>query len=170
MSKHHKGLIETATEVVEQVADQVGPVLESAVETAREKLADGVELLSEGRDVAVAKLAEVTAEPEPTKKCGGRLKWILATLALAVLGGAILKKRNAAKGAGDNWQSSYTPPAPVPPVAQADDAAAASPDEALADNAAEPHVDTTPDEPAEVVEIAEPDEVNPDPAEGDDRP
>ncbi|MFS3127781.1 hypothetical protein ACLM5J_05185 [Nocardioides sp. Bht2] len=219
MSKQNKGLIETATEVVEQVADQVTPVLESAVETARKKLAEGIEqatpvvesametarkklaegveqatpvvesavgtarekladgavLLHEGREAATAKLSEVASQPAP-KKSGGKLKWILATGALAVVGGAIFKKLKADQGAGDNWQSSYTPPAPVRPVAEADDSAAATPDEALADNAATPHRDTTPDDPAEFVELAEPDElpepdeINPDPAEGDDRP
>ena len=43
------------------------------------------------------------------------------------------------------------PPAAAAPTA--DDEAAASPDEALADRATEPHPDTTPDNPAEVVEL-----------------
>ena len=53
-------------------------------------------------------------------------------------------------GQSDNWQSSYIPtPAPDPdPSAPADDAGAATPDEAIADAADEPRPATTPDEPA----------------------
>lgn len=218
MSKRNKGLIESATEVVDQVTpvlesavetarkrlaegveqatpvvesametarkklaegvEHATPVVESAMESARERLADGVELLNESREAAVTKLSEVASEPEP-KKSGGRLKWVLATGAVAVLGGAVFKKMRDAKSGGENWQSSYAPPqpAPAPPVAVADDEAAATPDEALADNVTEPHVDTTPDDPIEVVEIAEPDDATPgaaenevSPSESDQRP
>ena len=66
----------------------------------------------------------------------------------------------------DPWQSSYTPtPPPAPastttppsPVAADatghDDSAGASPDEALADAAGTPHTATTPDDPAEVIDV-----------------
>ena len=71
-------------------------------------------------------------------------------------------------GQSDNWQSSYTPtparPTPSPTSAAAgrypalgrpavEDPGGAGPDEAIADAAEAPHPVTTPDEPAEVVEI-----------------
>jgi len=91
----------------------------------------------------------------------------------ALLGYAVSKMRSAAEE--ENWQSSYTPtpprtPAPAPsasPVTETPiaDAAAASattegadqggagPDEALADAVEEQHEVTTPDEPADVVDV-----------------
>ncbi len=62
-------------------------------------------------------------------------------------------------GQSDNWQSSYVPDARAradPGPRPADDAGAAGPDEALSDAADEPQPVTTPDEPAEVVDLETP--------------
>jgi hypothetical protein len=80
-----------------------------------------------------------------------------------------IAKKLRSGGDQDNWQSSYTPP--PPPTTRASDTpifdaasasseeptadeGGASPDEALADAAEEAHPVTTPDEPADVVEMA----------------
>jgi hypothetical protein len=89
---------------------------------------------------------------------------LLFTGLAAVAGFAV--KRLQGRGKADNWQSSYTPtpappatpstpPSPSAPMAGAgvDDTGGSSPDEALADQAADGHPVTTPDEPAEVVSI-----------------
>ena len=67
----------------------------------------------------------------------------------------------------DNWQSSYTP-APPPPrsttspttgahvgaaAGSGDDAAGGTPGEAVADAVEEPHTATTPDAPAEIIDV-----------------
>ena len=118
---------------------------------------------AEGRDLANAKAAEL--EGKGKKKHRLRTFIIFAGLATAL--GFVVKKLTSGSGQ-DNWQSSYTPPPPPAkasdtPIAdaaaaasaeQADDVAGASPDEALADAVEEQHQVTTPDEPAEVVDLA----------------
>jgi hypothetical protein len=76
--------------------------------------------------------------------------------------GFIAKKLQGG-GQADNWQSSYVPsPAPAAaPAPQAHDAGAAGPDEALSDATDEPHAATTPDAPAEVVDLETPAEDSP---------
>jgi hypothetical protein len=74
-------------------------------------------------------------------------------------------KKMQSRGEQDDWQSTYTPPPPRvtdTPIAEAAAAASgesadeggAGPDEALADAVEEEHEVTTPDEPAEVVDLA----------------
>jgi hypothetical protein len=82
-------------------------------------------------------------------------------------------KKLSSRGDQDNWQSSYTPtPAPrdadrtdtpiadaaaaasAGAVSDAADEGGAGPDEALADSVEEAHEVTTPDEPADVVDMA----------------
>jgi len=77
---------------------------------------------------------------------------LIAGLAGAV---AFVAKKVQGGAATDNWQSSYTPtPAPAPAAAApVDDAAGASPDEALSDAVEAPQPVTTPDEPAEVIDL-----------------
>ena len=66
------------------------------------------------------------------------------------------RSSRAAAAHSDNWQSSYVPtPAPTP-VRTADDAGAAGPDEAISDATDEPRPSTTPDDPAEVVDLETP--------------
>lgn len=137
----------------------------------------------EGRRLAEVKAAAFTEAPagekisafraaEPKRK-GTKVKKLLLLGGLIAIGTVIVKRLMGAPSR-TNWQSTYSPPpapkpsgetsvaaapaetsaAPAPETAPAsDDAGGASPDEALSDAAAEPHPDTTPDEPAEVVEL-----------------
>jgi hypothetical protein len=132
----------------------------------------------ENTDSLINQVAEVVEDlfdpADPASK--GRLKKLLIVGGLLAAGAAIVKKMRG-DSTKDNWQSGYvpTPPptakpeeaAPVAAVADAtpkaapeagaaDDAAGATPDEAVADAAEEPHAVTTPDAPAEVIEVDEP--------------
>lgn len=149
----------------------------AAAALAAEKAASGRELAAEraaaGRDLAAARIAGVKGQPEPK---GGKLKRLLLLLGLAGLGALVFKKLRS-DSTHDNWQSSYVPTPPPAPAASVDDtpigtqAAAAATgaaegitavsddpggagfDESAADEAVEPHEATTPDHPAEVVDV-----------------
>ncbi len=156
---------ESAMESAKEVA---GPLLADAKEVAGPLLADGKALASEkateAKAAAVAALVatkeavenlptEPEPEPEPSKRRW--LKRLLVAAGLAALGGFVYSKLRKDE-AEDSWDSSYEP-APAPVAADespADDGAGAAPDEALADAAEEPHQVTTPDDPAEVVEVS----------------
>jgi hypothetical protein len=149
---------------------KAGPVIAEGAAVAADKAALGAALAAEkaalGRDLATAKAAELRKEG----KKGGKLKKLLLFGGLAAAAGIAYKKLSG-QSTSDNWQSSYTPsPAPsgapssstepttsTPPVATepGDDTAGSSPDEALADSAGEPHPVSTPDDPAEVVDLDE---------------
>ncbi len=137
--------------------------------------AAAVEMAAQTRDAASTKLAEAKGEPDATTgspKRGGKLKKLLFFGALAALGGFIFSKLRSGSEE-DNWQSSYVPPPPPAPVPSptdsladplndplpgqeaTDDPGGAGPDEALADAVDGPHEASTPDEPAEVVELDE---------------
>ena len=152
--------------------DKAGPALADARDKAGQEIADArdkaapilaAEKAAAGRDLAAARVAQLKGEP-PKKKRGGKLKAILLVTGLAAVAAFVAKKLQGGKA--DNWQSSYvptpappatpaTPPTPAAPMAgtNVDDTGGASPDEALADQAADSHPVTTPDEPAEVVSI-----------------
>ncbi len=147
--------------------DKATPLIAQSAALAAEKASQAADLASakaaEGKELASAKAAELTGKPK--KKHRLRKLVIFGGLA-ALLGVAVRKLRASADE--ENWQSSYTPtPAPRDadrtdtPIA---DAAAAStegadeggagPDEALADAVDESHDVTTPDEPADVVDVS----------------
>ena len=162
-----------------EARDQVAP----HVENARERLVNDVvpfvqQAVSDARDQAApvaeeakrrGMLAAAALKGEPVKRKGGGKKKFFLFAALAGLGALAMKKLRGGESA--NWQTSYSPPAapaspprPAAPTAgshtaevpvdsTADDAAGASPGEALADSAEEPHPVTTPDSPAEDVDV-----------------
>ena len=121
---------------------------------------------------ATGKVAELKGE-KPKKK-GSKLKKLVLVGGLAAAVGVVAKKLQGGSES-QNWQSSYVPtppasgtgaaaattstgagaaPTPAAPMAGAsDDTGGSSPDEALADEAETVHPVTTPDEPAEVVDI-----------------
>jgi hypothetical protein len=154
---------ESAMESAKEVA---GPLLADAKEVAGPALADGKALASqkatEAKAAAVAALVatkeaveKLPTEPEPEPSKRRWLKRLLIAAGLAALGGFVFSKLRKDE-AEDSWDSSYEP-APAPVAADespADDGAGAAPDEALADAAEEPHQVTTPDDPAEVVEVS----------------
>jgi hypothetical protein len=151
---------EQAVPALVDARDKAAPLIAQSAALAAEKAA-------QGKEVATAKAAEITGKPKKKH----RLRKLLLITGIAAALGFVAKKLTA-KGDQDNWQSSYTP---TPPPRDADrtdtpiaDAAAANaaaastegadeggagPDEALADAAEESHDVTTPDAPAEVVDL-----------------
>ena len=101
-----KSLIDLAQDYVEQVSDAVLPPLEAAFEQAIDKATPA---LQDARDLAVAKVAELKGEPEPTKG-KGRLKKALLVGGLVAIGVVVFKKVTANDDA--NWQSAYVPTPP----------------------------------------------------------
>ncbi|HQR26797.1 MAG TPA: hypothetical protein PLP61_07140 [Nocardioides sp.] len=171
-----KSLITQAAELAETVRPTIESAMTAAKEVAlpllndaREKaapiLADGKALASEkaaATKAALAATALTQAAPVETGPSSGRrwLKRLLLVGALAAVGAVVFKRLRGDSGA-DNWQSSYVPtpapaPRPAPEAPATDDASGASPDEAVSDALEEPHPVTTPDAPAEVVELLEP--------------
>lgn len=172
MSKRKsKKMLKQATDVVEDIVPAVEQGLESAYESAKD-------VFSEGRDRASDAFAEVASESKrrlgrgKKKQKGKRtLRKLLVLGLLAGVGAAIFKTLQ-----GKQQQSSHSPapantPAPSTPkseekndvpqvpaspsVTQPDDRAGAAPGEALSDagNGTAPRPTTTPDAPAEVVDV-----------------
>lgn len=172
-----------AAPVIADAREKAAPVIASGVAIAgakaleaREKaaplIASGHALASEkaaaAKTLADAKVAQLKGEPEPPK--GSKLKKLVLFTAIAGAVAFVAKKLQGGKAESTNWQSSYVPtPPPTPTQAaapaaapaaagatRADDTGGSSPDEAFADAAEAPHPVTTPDEPADVVEIEDP--------------
>jgi hypothetical protein len=170
---------EKAGPMLADAKDKAAPVLADARDKAAPALADAkdkaVPLLAAGMaaaaaqasnvaDLASEKAAELQAKPEKKHT----FRKILIITGVAALLGFVVKKLTS-RGEQDNWQSSYTPtPAPGQQSSDtpifdaaaaasdeptADDEGGASPDEAIADAVDEAHPVTTPDEPAEVVDL-----------------
>ncbi len=145
------------------VREKAAPVIADARSKAAPVIASGAALASEkataAKALADAKVAQLKGEPEPPK--GGKLKKVALFAVIAAAVGFVAKKLQGGKAGSDNWQSSYVPtpppaaPAPTdaPSATVTDDVGGSSPDEALADAAETPHPVTTPDEPADVIEI-----------------
>jgi hypothetical protein len=151
-----------AAPVLADAKAKAGPAVASGAAIAAEKIAAGAtiaaEKAAEASQAAADRVAEVAA-PQPKKKRGTLKKLLLVTgLAAAA---AYVAQRLRGPGQGDSWQSSYTPtPAPNPgtvgstgSTGPTHDEGGSSPDEAIADSAETPHPVTTPDEPADVVDV-----------------
>jgi hypothetical protein len=166
---------EKAGPAIAEAKEKAAPVVAEAREKAAGQLADAKEKAgpaviearrraarkaARGKAKAAAGLATITPGMTPEKKKGGRLKKVLLLGGLLAIGGAVFRKLREDRSQS-NWQSSYTPkPAGATTstpaaggAADADDSGASSPDEAMADAAAGPHTDTTPDAPADVVDL-----------------
>lgn len=165
---HAEAALESARDFVQ---DTVVPALADAREKAAPALADArekaapviaagaakaAERATAARELADAKVAELKGE-KPKKK--GKVKRFV--LFAGIAGGvAFVAKKLQGGGQTDNWQSSYNPaPAPPPPPSAPpsgnDDAGGASPDEAMSDATEEAHPVSTPDDPADVVDLEE---------------
>jgi hypothetical protein len=152
--------------------EQAGPTLADARDKATPLIAQSAALAAEkasqAADVTSAKAADLTGKPKKKH----RLRKLVIFGGLAALLGVAVRKLRASADA-ENWQSSYTPtPAPRDadrtdtPIADAAAAASgdadagsadeggAGPDEALSDSVEETHEVTTPDEPADVVDVS----------------
>lgn len=170
---HAEAALESARDFVQ---DTVVPALADAREKAEPAMADArkkaapviaagaakaAERATAARDLADAKVAELKGE-KPKKK--GKIKRFV--LFAGIAGGvAFVAKKLQGGGQSDSWQSSYTPsPAPTPPSeppspaapqSGIDDKGGASPDEAMSDATETPHPVSTPEDPAEVVDLEE---------------
>jgi hypothetical protein len=153
---------EKAGPALADARDKAAPVIADARAKAAPVIAAGAAKAAgraaAARDLADAKVAELKGE-KPKKK--GRVRKIVLFAGVAA-GVALAAKKLQGGGQSDNWQSSYNPsPAPAPPStppaapAGVDDTGGASPDEALSDAVEAPHPATTPDQPAEVVDLEE---------------
>ena len=162
----------------DKVVEKVGPTVSSVYDSAREQAVGATDEAKRRGSLAAAAL-----KGEPVEKKSGKKTWLL--IAALAAGGAFVAKKLSGGSDADNWQSSYTPtpsaPAPAPaapatppsPSAPAaggahvadtqvdlgrigtDDAAGAAPGESLADSAETPHPVTTPDNPAETVDVSD---------------
>lgn len=142
-----------AAPVLADAKAKAGPAIAAGAAVAAEKVASGAAVAAEkaaaGAETAADKVADV-AQP---KKKGGKLKKLLLLTGLAAGAAFVAKKLQGGKQS-DNWQSSYTPtPAPAHAARPTDDEAGASPSEAIADQTESAHPVTTPDDPAEVVDL-----------------
>jgi hypothetical protein len=163
---------EKAAPMVAEARDKAVPLVAAGAAAAAKGAAAAADLAAqkaaEGRDLAAAKAAELDAAGNGTGKKKHRLRTFILITGIAAALGFVVKKLTSGSGQ-DNWQSSYTPPPPPAAKAsdttiadaaaaasaeQGDDEGGASPDEAIADAVEEQHPVTTPDEPAEVVDLA----------------
>lgn len=150
---------EKAGPAVKDARAKAAPIVADARAKAAPVVADvaarASEAAAQAKEAADAKVATLRGE-EPEKKKGGRLRKIALFAAVAGAVGFIAKKLQGGSKQEDSWQSSYVPkPAPAPAPTPVKDAGGSAPDEAIADAAEEAHPVTTPDEPAEVVDIAD---------------
>ena len=151
-----------AVPVVMDAKAKAAPLVADARAKAAPVVADVAaragEAAAQAKDAADAKVATLRGE-EPAKK-GSKLKKIALFAAIAGAVGFVAKKLQDGKQT-DNWQSSYVPkpaPASAPAPTTVKDAGGSAPDEAIADAADDPQPVTTPDDPADVVDIADADE------------
>lgn len=153
----------TAKPYLEEVREKTGPAISDARAKAAPVIADykartapviatGAGLVADkamlAKEYAEAKAAELQAAVEPQKKSR---KWLKLVLLAAAAGAAAFGAKRYLAGGQDDWQSDYIP-AP-PPAPAEDDAAGADPAEAVADATDEAHPPSTPDNPAEVVDL-----------------
>ena len=145
------------------------PYVQQAVSDARDQAAPFAEEAQRRGEAAVAAL-----KGEPVKRKGRKRKILLFAGLIGLAALAVQKLRG---GESANWQTSYSP-APAAPAAPAspaapmagahaadaptddagqgsDDPVGATPGESLADATEEPHPVTTPDAPAEDVDVSQ---------------
>ncbi len=145
-------------EARDRLVTEVVPVLTAALAAASEATE---EVRGETKKRGKATVAALKGEVEAPQKKTHRLRNLLIVLGLGGVA-AVVAKRMSDRQATTAWESAYTPPAPTPAAAPpqagahkagADDEGGASPDVAVADSAAGPHTASTPDNPAEEVDL-----------------
>jgi hypothetical protein len=145
-----------AAPVLADAKAKARPAVASGAAIAAEKIASGAAYAADKTAVASQAAADRVADVATPKKKGSKLKKLLLITGLAAGAAFVAKKLKGGSSQSDNWQSSYTPtPAPAAPQKPAEDEGGSSPDEALADQAEAPHPVTTPDDPADVVDVDE---------------
>ena len=141
-----------AAPVIADAKAKAGPAVATGAAIAAEKIATGASIAAEkAAEAAQAAADKVEEVATPEKKRGSKLRKLLVLTGI-VAAAAFIAKKLRAGGESENWQSSYTP-TPAPRPVPEDDFGGASPDEAIADAAETPHPVTTPDEPADVVDV-----------------
>ena len=142
----------------EKFTSDVLPVITAAIAAAGEATED---VRGESKKRGKAAVAALKGEVEaPKKKKKHRFRKFLLVLGL---GGvvAFVAKKLSDRPSTTTWESTPTPaPAPAAPAGahkaettEGNDQGGASPDVAAADAAAEPHAATTPDNPAETIDV-----------------
>jgi hypothetical protein len=155
-----------AAPILADARDKATPLIVQGASFAADKASLAADLAAEkaaqGKELATAKAAELTGNA-PKKK--HRLRTLLIVTGIAAVIGFVAKKLTSG-GDKDNWQSTYTPPSPPrgsdTPIGDAvaasstdsADEGGAGPDEALADAVEESPAVTTPDEPADVIDVS----------------
>ncbi len=154
---------DTAIPALNDAKEKAGPAIAEAREKAAPIIASGAALAAEKATAAKEAADAKVSSLKPEKKKRSKLKRFLLFSVIAGGVAAVAKKLQGA-GQSDNWQSSYTPsPAPAPPTpptpaapqSGVDDTGGASPDEALSDASETPHPVSTPEDPADVVDLEE---------------
>ena len=146
-------------EAKDRINTDVLPVITAAVAAAGAATEDVRGETAKRGKAAVAALKGEVEAPKQTHK----LRNLLVLLGLGGLVAFVVKKKSDREPT-TAWQSSYTPTPAADATSTtggahkaeepADDAAGASPDVAAADAAAAPHAATTPDDPAEIVDVS----------------
>lgn len=156
----------------DRLVNGVVPAVQQAVSDARDQAAPVAEEARRRGSLAAAAL-----KGEPVQKKSGKKKFVV--LALLAGAGAYVAKKLSGGNESANWQTSYAPkpapaappapPSPAAPMAgshaadtavdnsatSAGDPAGASPGETLSDATEEPHPVTTPDAPAEDIDVSD---------------
>jgi hypothetical protein len=143
----------------ERLTTDVLPVITAAIVAAGEATED---VRGETKKRGKAAVAALKGEVEAPEKKTHRVRKALILLGLGGIIAAVAKKLSD-RPATTAWQSSYTPTPSAPAAASGtsggahkadNDQGGASPDVAAADAAAEPHEATTPDNPAETIDVS----------------
>ena len=161
------------TSLIDQLAEVAADLIKDARKEAKPMLKEGKRIAA-AQAKAHAKLAKAEAEAKAEaradkakapKKKKHRLRKLLL---LATIGGLVVLAAKKLTADEPGWQPTGTEPEPPAPAGkhavaapvtaehEADDAAGATPDEALADADEHPHAVTTPETPLEVVQLVEP--------------
>ena len=142
----------------DRLTTEVLPAITAAIAAAGEATED---MRGETKKRGKAAVAALKGEVEAPEKKKHRLRKALILLGLGGIVAAVAKKLSD-RPATTAWQSSYTP-TPAAPAASTpsggahkadNDQGGASPDVAAADAASEPHEATTPDNPAETIDVS----------------
>jgi len=181
MSKRKsKKLLEQASDAVEEIVPVVEQSLGSAYEVAKGALGEGREIAAHTLDEVTAETKRRLGRDK--KKRRGKLRTTVLVAALLGIGAVVFKSLRGKKSDPAPWAASGSapantpapatpaaatgagaamrhdvPPMPESPAVVADDLAGATPGEALSDARDETggRPDTTPDDPAEVVDLPE---------------
>lgn len=143
-------------DVRDRITADVLPVIVAAIAAASEATED---VRGETKKRSKAAVAALKGEVEAPKKKTHRFRNFLLVLGLGGIAAAVAKKLSDRQST-TTWESNPTPaPAPAAPAGAhkaettGNDQGGASPDVAAADAASEPHEATTPDNPAETIDV-----------------